>query len=119
MAPSSASTKASPSPEPATGHRIIDVVEVRTSYGAPAPGFILVPEGFRPTNPEALTGEVVVIEPPGGWAILGTIAGSRDHGPTTSLLVENWPTDFPTPRIGWMIRVPSLEASCYVVDEAG
>jgi hypothetical protein len=118
MARSWAKTKAYPSPGPATGHRLIDVVEVRTSFGAPAPGFILVPEGFRPTSPETLAGEVVVIEPSGGWAILGTIAGSRDHGPTTSLLVEHWPADFPTPRIGWMVRVPSIEAA-YAIDGEG
>jgi hypothetical protein len=111
MAPASAPKKASPAADLAKGHPIIDVVEVRTSYGAPEPGFILIPADFRPAPPEALAGEIVVIEPPGGWAILGKIADARDHGTTISLLVENWPVDFPRPLVGWSVRVPALETS--------
>jgi hypothetical protein len=114
-------TKASPVVEidPSKGHRIIDVVEVKTAYGAPAPGFILVVAGFRPAPPEALIGEVVVIEPPGGWAILGKIADTRDHGPTISVLVENWPVDFPPPLVGWSLRVPAFEGPDVTVNQAG
>jgi hypothetical protein len=111
MAPASARTRASLAADPATGYAIIDVVEVKTAYGAPAPGYILVPADFHPASAEALVGEVVVIEPPGGWAILGKIAGTRDHGKTTSLLVENWPADFRPPHVGWLIRIPGVEGT--------
>jgi hypothetical protein len=114
MAQSSVRKRVSPASEPAASYPVIDVVEVKVSYGAPAPGFILVPAGFRPASPESLVGEFVVIEPPGppgnGYGILAAIVGVRDHGTTTSILVENWPEGFPSPRVGWSLRMPDVEA---------
>jgi len=113
MAQSSARKRASLAPDPAASYPVIDVVEVKVSYGAPAPGFILVPDGFRPTSPESLVGEIAVIWPlgtPGNrYPILATIIGVRDHGTTTSLLVEDWPADFPPPKVGWSIQVPNAD----------
>jgi hypothetical protein len=113
MAQSSVRKRVSPAPEPAMSYPVIDVVEVKVSYGAPAPGFILVPAGFQPASPESLVGEFVVIEPPGlpgsRYGILAEIVDVRDHGPTISILVENWPAEFPPPRIGWSLRMPEVE----------
>ena len=112
MAQASARAKPSPAADPSRGHRVIDVVEVKVAYGAPAPGFILVPEGFRPADPDALVGEAVEIEPSDGptFKIAAIIAGIRDHGTTFSLLVEHWPDSIARPKVGWWVAVPAVEA---------
>ncbi len=111
MAQSSAQKRVSPAPDPATSYPVIDVVEVKVSYGAPTPGFILVPGGFCPASPESMVDEVVVVSsagPPGKrYDFLCRIVGVRDHGTTTSLLIEDWPLNYPPPQIGWTIQVPN------------
>ena len=111
MGRASARRRASPVAEIAAEYPIIDVVEVRTSYGAPAPGFVLVLGGFTPPDPDALSGTSVGIHVGEGWTILGEIAGIRDHGPAASILLENWPDGFPRPKLGWMVEIPELTTS--------
>ncbi len=105
MGRSSAPTRPSHAARDVAQFRIGDVIEVRTEYGAPAPGFILVAEGLRVADPSALAGRTFGVVLPSGWTIAGEIRGARDHGPATSIMAENWPDDLPRPQVGWHLAI--------------
>ena len=111
MGLSLAPIKASPPGEPAAGYPIIDVVEVRTTYGAPAPGFIVVLGGFTPSDLGSLVGRRALFPMSETQSHVASIVGVRDHGPTASILVEHWPSEFPKPAIGGTVVILGSSAS--------
>ncbi len=118
MGRASARTRANQTPEPASGSRITDVVEVAPSYGLGVSGFVLVLEDFRPPDLNALVGHTIDIQLPGGWTLSGEISGVRDHGVTASILITNWPDGFPRPGVGWQVDIPALYTFSSLPDPA-
>lgn len=111
-------TRANPTADPVPGFRVTDVIEVDPAYGLGVSGFVLVLDGFRPSDPTSLVGNPVEIRLPGGWTLSGEIAGVRDHGVTASILLTNWPDGFPRPCVGWQVEIPTLDHLSFLPDHA-
>lgn len=108
MGQASVQTSISPAAKSDQAVRVIDVVKIDPKLGLSASGFVLVLEDFRPAEPTSLVGQSMVIQLQEGWTLTGEIAGVRDHGTTVSVLLKNWPDQFPRPAIDWRVTFPGL-----------
>jgi hypothetical protein len=94
--------------DPISGFLVIDVIRIDPNYNLGVSGLVVVLADFLPSDPGALVGRTVEIPLQERWTLSGEIAGIRVHGSTSSILLTDWPDDFPPPRVGWRVEIPSL-----------
>ena len=109
MGLASARTRANPKDENVPSFRVADVIVIDPNFGLGLGGIVLVLDNFRPIEPKSLVGQAVTIRLPGDWTLSGEIAGVRDHGATSSILLANWPDGFPRPSVGWQVAFPNID----------